>query len=303
MNQQDDNTYFGYHVVCLIDVLGQKQKLARWATLPQGGNITPEFIQALKETVGAVMAFRKGFMDFFALASQCTMPERLAASSKEFQERYQRFKECTVKVERFSDTFVFSSQISNTYGDASIAPMFRLLSACCTAMIWSLAGKTPVRGAITVGAGAELEDGSFYGPALAEAHHLESEVAGYPRVVVSPTALDFLAPGQVYSAEPTIARIMAKLADTCRSMIYQDTDGHWIVDFLGKGMRELHAPGKEFLIAAKMANDFAKIAYDFVRSEEARFQAAEQAELAQRYGRLKQYMESRLCIWGVNPDV
>lgn len=292
MKKQDDVTFFGYHVVCLIDVLGQNQKLARWATLPDDGRVSSEFIQALKQTAGTLLVFREGFINFFNQLDQCSMPGTLAALTAERQARYARFKECCVGVERLSDTFVFSSLIPNTHGDASIAPLYRLLSACCMAMIWSLAGKTPVRGSITVGAGAQLQDGSFYGPALAEAHHLESKVAGYPRVVVSPTVLEFMGQGQVYSTDPELSKIMEHMARICRAFICQDTDGRWIVDFLGKGIRELLPPDTDLAVCVKMA-------YDFVRSELARFRVIGDLKLAERYGQLQQYIESRLPVWGI----
>jgi len=291
-NKQDDTTYFGYHVVCLIDVLGQKQKLAKWATLPEGGQITPEFTQVLKQTVGTVLAFRKGFINFFEQATQCTMPDRFAALLNEMRKRYRRSRECRVRVERFSDTFVFSAQIPNTYGDASITPLYRLLAASCMAMVWSLAAKTPVRGAITIGPGAELEDRSFYGPALAEAHSLESEIAGYPRVVVSSTVLEFLTEGLVYSTDREVAQFMRQMARTCRSFIWQDTDGRSIVDFLGKGMRELLPTDTAVVTAVKKA-------YDFVRSEACRFHAEGEPKLEDRYSQLQRYIESRLPIWGI----
>ncbi len=292
MKKQDEVTFFGYNVVCLIDVLGQNQKLARWATLPHDGHITSEFIQALKQTAGTVLGFRGGFIGFFNQLDQCTMPGVLAALPADKQALYARFKGHRVKIERLSDTFVFSCLISNTHGDASVVPLYRLLLACCMAMMWSLAVRTPVRGSITVGAGAELEDGGFYGPALAEAHRLETEVAGYPRVVVSPAVLEFLFERQAYSTDPGLAKIMQRLAETCRTFICQDTDGYWIVDFLGKGMHELLSP--ETRLAGCV-----KAAYDFVCSELARFRSSGDAKLAPRYGQLQQYMESRLPVWGV----
>ena len=292
MSGKDDVTFFCYHIVCLIDVLGQKQKLARWANLPDNGQITPDFIDALTHTVGTVLGFRDQFIKLFDQLGQCTMPSRLAALPKDQQERYRRIKECSVLVERFSDTFVFSSQIPNTHGDASIIPMYRVLAACCHAMIVSLATKIPVRGAVTIGAGGVLEDGSFYGPALAEVHHIEQEVADYPRVVLSPTIREFLADGQAYSPDPKLAQIMGQIAGKCRSFICQDVDGCWIVDFLGKGLRDLLGPDTKVVPAVKLA-------YDFVRTQAEQFRQSGNTELAVRYHLLRQYIESRLPIWGI----
>ncbi len=292
MSGKDDDYFLGYHVVCLIDVLGQKQKLAQWAELPDDRQVTPDFIKALKDTIGTVLTFRDQFIQFFEQLGQCTMPDKLTALPSEKQKQYHRFKECRVKVERFSDTFVFSSPIPNTHGDASITPLYRILAACCMAMFWSLAAKTPVRGAISIGTGAELEDESFYGPGLAEAHYLESEVAGYPRVVVSNSVRQFLADGQVYSSDREVAEIMKQIAGTCRSFICQDVDGCWIVDFLDKELRDLLGPDLK-------GGDTVRMAYEFVRSEALRFRNAGNSKLAVRYYLLQQYIESRLPIWGI----
>ncbi len=295
MNEKDDFIFFGYHVVCLIDVLGQKDKLAQWANLPTDGQLTPELEAALKQTAGTVLTFRDRFIEFFQQLGECAMPEKIAALPADQQERYQRLKECRVKVQRFADTFVFSSVIPNAYGDASVIPLYRILSACCMAMLWSLAAETPVRGAVSIGAGAELDDESFYGPGLAEAHHLESEVSGYPRVIVSETVRRFLADGQTYSNDLQTDQTMRRMADICRSFISQDADGCWIVDFLGDGLRGLTEPDTELPSAVRAA-------YEFVRNEADRFRRTSDTKHALRYYLLQQYIESRLPIWGIQTD-
>jgi hypothetical protein len=295
MSEMGDFTFFGYHVVCLIDVLGQKQELARWGNLPQDGQITPDFINAIKRTGGTVLVFRDQFIKLFEGMGRCANPDKLAVLPEEQQERYRRFKECKVLVERFSDSFVFSSLIPNTYGDASVTPLYRVLGACCHAMIVSLEAKVPVRGAITVGAGCVLPDGSFYGPALAEAHSLESEVANYPRVVMSPTVLAFLADGETYSADPQVAQIMARVAGMCRAFVWQDVDGCWAVDFLGKGVRDVFGTETGLSVAVKMA-------YEFTRAQARHWRQSGNTKLALRYHLLQQYMHPRLPLWGIQAD-
>ena len=292
MSKIQEDTVIGYHVVCLIDVLGQKQKLAGWAKLPDDGQPTPEFNKAFDDTAGTVLRFRNLFIQFFNQLgqSQCTIPDKLAKLSTEQQAKYPRCKECSVKVERFSDTFVFSSLIPNTHGDASITPLYRILATCCMAMLGSLADKTPIRGAISIGPGAALEDGRFYGPGLAEVHTLESKVAEYPRVVVSSKFHGFLSDEQAYSHDRDVDQAMKRLANTCRSLIFQDVDGCWIVDFCGKGMRNLPGPDTQRSHAVSMA-------YDFVQSEADRFRQEGDSKLALRYHLLHQYMESRLSLW------
>jgi hypothetical protein len=290
VSRKDEVTFFGYHAVCLIDVLGQKGNLSRWARLPDGGAVTPGLIDALKRTVGTVLTFRDMFIDFFKALGQCRMPGEYAALSADQKEVYHRFKDCDVRVERFADAFVFSSQIGNAYGDASTNPFYRILGACCWAMLVSLAAKTPVRGAVTIGAGAVLEDGSFYGPALAEAHHLESEVADYPRIVVSDDVAMFLTDQGPYSDEPRISGLMRQMADASCSLVARDSDGLHIVDYLGRGAHDLYG-GRDGVERA------VPMACDFIRAETERFRTEGNSKLADRYAKVQQYFKPRLGLW------
>jgi hypothetical protein len=294
VNRQDELTYFGYHVVCLIDVLGQKEKLAGWGRIPRREKITPEFVTAIKQTVGTVLTFRDMFTRYFDALDRGPEPGRLAILPPDQKVQYHRFRDSRVSVERFSDTFVFSSQIGNDYGDASTVPVSHVLQACCWAMVVSLAGKTPIRGAVTIGAGAVLEDGSFYGPALAEAHFLESEVADYPRIVVSNDIAMFLTDSQPYSHDPVVADLFRQMADNACSLLTRDSDGHHIVDYLGRSAQALYEEDSVVPRAVPKA-------LGFVRAETDRFRSKGNTKLADRYARLQAYFESRLGFWGISP--
>ncbi len=292
MTQENEDMMVAYHVVCLLDVLGQKQKLARWARLPKDAKLTPELAGALQETAGVLLRFRENFTSFFEGLSKRPSPEELAGLPQEQQERHRRFKECRVQVERFSDTFVFSVPLFNSYGDASMVALYSLLVTCCHAVLTSLAVQAPVRGAITIGAGSRLTDGSFYGPALAEAHYLESKIANYPRVVVSPAVRQVLEEGQTYSHSPDMDRLMRQRARDCRQIIRQDVDDCWALDFLGEGIRSLKHSQET---AAKLL----KVAYAFVREQRDQFGQSGDTKLAGRYQLLQEYIESRGALWGL----
>ncbi len=294
MSDQNDDRVWSNHVVCLIDVLGQKEKLARLAEPPPNGQLTPEFLHNLKQTAGVVISKRDQFVDFFNELSQCTVRDELKNCPPDQQQSYWRSKNCEVKVQRFSDTSVLYSQIGNTHGDALVTPLSRVLGACCYAMVRSLADKIPVRGAVTIDLGMELEEKDFYGPALAEAHRLESTVAGYPRIVVSDNLRLFLAKGTVYSPDMTINKKMSKMAATCRSLLCTDIDGCWIIDYLGTGIQDLLKPNASLLIKLR---DIIHKAYEFVCAEAKRFRTEGNAKLALRYHLLQNYFESRLPQW------
>jgi len=279
-----------FHVVCLIDVLGQKQKLAQWARPPDDKEAARAFAQSLDDTVHVLRTLRDTFVQWFEDKKKPKVPQRLAKSPGSLQARYSRLRRCDIRVERFSDTFVFSSPVLNEHGDTSVMPAMRMLMACHMAMILSLAGGVPLRGALTIGLVNVLPDKSIYGPALAEGHHLESEIAGYPRIVVSKGMRDFLATGQPRSRDSHIDGAMETLASTCRGCLSEDVDGQWIFDYLGDGAREAFGlfPGMP-----KVAEE----ALTFARSEGERFRQAGNSKLALRYHLLESYITCRMDLW------
>ncbi len=303
-------TNYGYHVVCLIDVLGQKDKLKDW-DMQENGEPSQKGFKVVDQTIGTLRTFRDYFLDWFKEMAEVSDLNEIASLSAEVQAKYHRYSEGEVMFERFSDTFVFHSPVQNSSGDTSVIALAKIMVTCSNTMIESLANfKTPVRGAITIGLGAVLDDNSFYGPALAEAHHLESEVASYPRIIVSDKVIELLKQSEPYSQDTDIDTAINILAEQCRSIIFQDVDGFWAMDFIGKGIYEIL--NQETNLSNK--NKFEK-AYSFVRSEAKRFRESrsvrseanrfrdsEDAKLAVRYYLLQQYFESRLSIWGIKTE-
>ncbi len=290
---KSDGFFVGNHVVSFIDILGQKKRLASWPPLPAGGTPTTDLVKAVKETAGAVLAFKEHFVNFFKSADRQSTPDWLTSLDQEQQMGYQRIKDCKLSIQQFSDLFVFYSPIFNTFGDISTLSLYRTLNACAMAMLISLGARVPVRGAVTLGAGVELDKCSFYGPALFEAYHLEAEVADYPRVVVSDTVQAFLAEGQVYSSDLKVNEMMKRVAVNCRALLAEDDDGLCIVDFIGNGIHALVGQATTWPKCVQSV-------YDFALVEERRFKAKGDPKLASRYRRLRNYLESRLSIWGLD---
>lgn len=280
----------GTYVVCIIDVLGQKARLATWGNLPFDGTLTPDYQQALKKTVGTVLAFQETFERYFAGMQRGNTPTWPGRISEKDQAFLKRLKSCRLKVQQFSDTFVFYSPLANEHGDLSTVQLFQILGACCTAMLVSLAAHVPVRGGIALGPGIEIDEGRFYGPALAEAHHIESEVAQFPRVVVSDHVLQYLRFVRDNASSSTVAAAMERLAGGCRGVLVQDDDRKWIVDYMGATMREHFGQDSKFAACASEA-------YQFVRAEERRLIREKNNKLVDRYHKLRQYIESRMYLW------
>src|SRR2546423_8041173 len=106
--REHGDRYVGYHVVCIVDVLGQRNKLAGWSNMPSGGKPDQAFIDAMKHTVGTVLAFKDAFAEFFARVSDTTVSEHNARLlTPEKLRVFKQFRECRLLTQQFSDTFVF----------------------------------------------------------------------------------------------------------------------------------------------------------------------------------------------------
>jgi hypothetical protein len=170
-----------------------------------------------------------------------------------------------------------------------------MVHAAAHVMICGLAAGAPIRGAITLGVGVELEPNNFYGPALAEAHQLESEVAQYPRVVLSQEATHFAWGTAGFSNKPAVEETFKNFNLTERDFFWEDHDGEYVVDFLGERMQSVHAE-------AGLTFEPIKDAYRFAWHEEKRFEELQDSKHRDRYRRLREYMDARLPLWNLSRE-
>jgi len=285
---------FGHHVVCVLDLLGQKERLAKWAAI-EGPDAVSQ-LPAIRQTVGAVLVFREMFQDLFEAFEKPTsitpLVERLSA---EKQSIFAKHKACSLGTQQFSDTFVFYAPTAIGNEEVSATGLYRILAACCMTLGFAFAAKVPVRGGVSVGMGVELAENNFYGPALAEAHQIESKVAQWPRVVMAHSAINFIKCLIGRKCTDDFALITREMARVCGSLICAGRDELLMVDWLGKGFRRIVNAAT---LGQRMPVDRA---YDFVRTERKRFQADGNRKLATRYESLRDYIESRLGLWGMEP--
>jgi hypothetical protein len=286
----------GFHVVCLIDLLAQKERLKAWAA-PISAPLSPEITIALKKTVGTVEWFRQAFSEFFAASAKSALPPTLIDTlPADKRDLFVRCGQSALEIQQFSDTFVFHSPLQNAHRDCTMMPFYQMLVACCWAVPLSLAGGVPLRGSICLGNGLKLRAGDFYGPALAEAHELESKHVGCPRVILSDEATKMLRGGAGFSDEPLIEAVMQTMRARCLRMVCEDTDGRVIVDYLGE---EAHGLANKSSESMSLHLQAVEKAYRFVTSEQARFLCANNEILHKRYSLVRQYMDTRLPIWGL----
>ena len=294
------------YVVCIVDLLNQSERLQKWPALPRDGRSTPELVEAVDETADTVRDFRELFEGFFEGYGKRKMTDeelgQLAPEKRrEFLRIRERIREADLKTRQFSDTFVFYAPDVNSHGDQTGDVLDRMVGAAAFGLLTGLAEGNPSRGAITVDDGTEIEGtenepSNFYGPAMARAHEMESKIAEYPRVVLTREAVEFANRKGGFSGDTEVERLLVAVHRSQSSLLCTDADGMTIVDFMGEIFQS---------IVSTMAPEYAGLgsrAYDFARSEAARFEQEGNVKLSGRYHQLLHYMRPRLSIWGIDPN-
>ena len=161
--------------------------------------------------------------------------------------------------------------------------LFHIVATAGAHCIFGLAAKRPIRGAIEIAWGAELRLGQLYGPAVARAYELESEVAQYPRIVVGEEAIKFLQRHQANKSLDPFSRVDQQMAEICLGMITRDFDGHFIINYLGN---EFQAA-----VSNKAHLDLYAKARAFVLAQLAEHRNNQDTKLAMRYTRLLDYFD------------
>jgi hypothetical protein len=280
----------GYHLVALLDVLGQRDRF-KALHLPSTPEDATEVTEVLRQTAGFVMELRGIF------GRQFTTFESGLHNLKQHTNQQVR-----PKFVGFSDSFITSAPLHND--SSALVPIitaFSVLSAASVVMLTSLACKHPLRGGIDVGLATEIGPGEIYGTALERAYILESKEAKYPRIVIGDEIWNYLNASRAnFLAQTTpesksIIAIIGKIMQ----LVATDGDGKRILDYLGPIVRE-HAGSGESL--HNFTEGMVKPTYEFVLTEQKRINAGNDPKLIPRYQALRNYVESRLGLWDVEAE-
>jgi hypothetical protein len=149
-----------------------------------------------------------------------------------------------------------------------------------------------MRAGLDVGVATQIDDDEIYGPALERAYYLESNLAEYPRYLVGKELVNYLLVVENQKCKTRIGQVAKGMAKYCREMIIQDSDGRFMLDFLGEKIKEMsdNVVGQEIIISAS----------EFVLSQVKKYTENDNAKMAARYYRLLRYFNSRKSIWGIN---
>jgi hypothetical protein len=187
----------------------------------------------------------------------------------------------------FSDTIVVYSPIVNQYGQANAGTVLSHLYTTGVLVTAALAQETVFRGGIEIGMAGQIDQAGIYGPVLASVHHLESEVAEYPRIMVGPRTVEYLDAMLADQDDSAQARTNRGIASTVLSLIDKDSAGNPFLDYMGAGFTALANDQAPWQMIRGKASQFAS-------RERDRFHAANDKTLATRYDQLVAYHESRV---------
>ena len=233
--EKENWTAFNY-CLSFIDLLGQRDAVRNQGLLPTIKTEDEEkaFRATIRASIGSIIRLQRDAETMVKgiLKERPESPFQQELS-KEEQTIWDQMQLTRLTTQRWSDGLVsfvslgdrdVKCQMNGVYG------IFCLAGSLC---FLGLATKQPVRGAIDIAWGVELHPGELYGPVVARAYELESEVAQYPRIVVGTRIVEFLQAHRANLEQDPFSRLNHRLADLCLNMLVQDADGFWVLHYLG----------------------------------------------------------------------
>ncbi len=290
MNKKNDY-YFERYLVVFVDILGQKEDLRKMQGIPEDKKELDYFIETIKKTVGKVNFVRDNFTLYFQTLST-KRPDLSLVPAIHHNDFKASLETPNIINYGFSDSFIIGLPLSKLNVNQVANGLHSALTALCAIGLLSLANKIPLRAGLDVGVACKIYDDEIYGQALANAYMLESSIAKYPRFAVGKGLLMCL---QSYGNMECNTHRDVVARDTinkCRDFIIKDLDGIYILDYLGKGIKE--AFNDELSI-----DDVIK-AWEFIKEEHDKFVEKDNIELQMRYSSLMNYFKFKQGIWGLD---
>ena len=286
----NDKLLFQNYLVVFLDHLGQRKILEEISKLPTNPDEQQKFSQLIKETYGKVIALREIFRIFFDESKKYRpninlIPPELQKefiSLQKSEEYYYPMSDSSVIAVPLMNNDENCKAINGVYSAFTVTSGIGLLALSC---------KVALRGGLDVGIAAQIENKEIYGPVLASAYKIESEISEYPRFVIGHNLIHYLKwvdNQQCTTPSGVYAKDIVKL---CWKMIMRDSDGRYMLDFLGSTAREVAGEALD--------SEVVKNALAFVKFQYEQFVTEKNEKLASRYYRLLNYFNWRLSVWGL----
>ena len=283
--------YVERYLVVFVDILGQKEDLLRMQGIPEDKDEYDYFIETIKKTVGKVNFIRDNFTIYFQ--TLLTKRPDLSLVPTIYQNDFQASLE-TPNIINYglSDSFIIGLPLSKLHVNQVANGLHSVLTALCAIGLLSLANKIPLRAGLDVGVACQIYDDEIYGQALANAYMLESKIAKYPRFAVGEgllICLQSLVNMECNTHRDIVAR---DIMNKCRDYIIKDSDGIFILDYLGKGSKEA--------FDGQLSGKDVRKAWEFIKAEHEKYVEEDNSKLIMRYSSLMNYFKLKQDIWGLD---
>jgi hypothetical protein len=292
MNKVEYTDYVSkYYLVIFIDILGQRESLRNIKSLPANNEEAEHFDVQILKTLGRVVKLRNAFDKYFRSAN-LYIPNT-ESIPPDYHQAFLSSQKPNIHYYGISDSIIIAVPLMDDNDDENCTPMTGVFSALVATSIMglgALSDQIVFRAGMDVGVCTQIQDKEIYGPALERAYYLENKLAEYPRSVIGIQLLKYLDSIQKQRCKTPLGELAKTTANLCTDMITQDTDGRFMLDFLGKTAKEIF-DGANFDVKAFI------IVRDFVISEYKRNAKENNHKLASRYFRLMSYIDSRKELW------
>ncbi len=222
------------YVVCLVDILGQKNILNKLnSSVMQNDPKKVNLI--LNMTYGKIENFRKNMAGALTWLNEVTQTDDPL------------FDSADMKISSFSDLVVSYVSLRDDTHKVSLKGIYYLLFGNGLVFLQLLSEQTACRGGIDLGIGLEHQHQNqtgteLYGSTLSNSYYLESEIAKYPRIVIGEKLLQFIQDtaddnDPLYNNDAISHNI--HFAKMCIKIIKQDIDKKYILDYLSEPFRQL----------------------------------------------------------------
>ncbi len=271
---------YGHYIVCMMDLLGQKEMYKVLESYPIGdGNL--EFTEQLIKFIRVIEYFKRDVDSFFEGTNEYESRLYLPPSA---QELLSKSRKNICKTQRFSDGILIYVSLASTTTSFPVSSVLNALLCTASTMLVSLAKGHPIRVGVAIGGAVELEDGELFGPAIGHAHDMESRRAIYPRIAVHENVVSYLnsyIPPKTIDSSTIEQKLEYEMSKLCSSAIKKDNDGEYFLDYLGEHVWEyiFHGGHEELL----------KSAFDFIANEKKYFEIRKNKKLLQKYSYLYNY--------------
>lgn len=277
------------YCVAFIDLLGQRDAMRGQGLLvpTESEDQRKAFHGVLRNSIGAIIKLQERAEGMLAPIHKANLdsPHR-AALPPEQQATWDEMQQSRIKTQRWSDGLVSFASLGDTDIMCRMNGVFGIFGLAGALCLLGLASGRPVRGAIEIAWGVELHSGELYGPAVARAYELESEIAQYPRIVVGPETVRFLEAHAANPAQDIFSQTDREFAALCLAMLVQDVDGHWLLHYLGDKF--------QFAVTHDQHVELYDAARKFVFDQLLTHQAQQNTKLAFRYSHLLNYFDAHL---------